>query len=113
MGELGQLDVDHELIVAPQKSRCPYTCGQLWAALRSFARVAGWAKGRGEVLGVTWRCWCGFPTEGKGARGLAWEGRGHGRNIVTGEGFCRILEILEVYKQRRGQKGELHMAGRN
>ena len=72
------------------KTDCCYPKEQvslsLWAALGSFARVACWAKGRGEVLGVIWRCRCGFPTVGKGAMGLAWGGRGYGRNIQLLEG---------------------------
>lgn len=62
----------------------------VWAAVP-------WAKERREVSGVIWRCHHGFRTVKKGARGLAWGGRRHGRNIVTGSFLSNFGNTVDVW----------------
>lgn len=95
-----------KLTVATQKSRCPYPCGQI--RIRVAVGYLNKGVGGGQVLGVIWRCWYGFPTVAKGVSGLGGE-----RAWKEYTGTEGVLKILGMCESGKGQKERLHMVGRN
>lgn len=88
--------IEAKLTVATPKSRCPYPCGQL-------CKSGLLGKGERRAVRGDLECRRGFPTVGKGARGLAGGGREHRRNIQLVEGaFVKFLRYLA----RRNQVGD-------
>lgn len=72
----------------------------LWAALGQLCKSGLLGKGERRAVRGDLECRRGFPTVGKGVKGLAWGGREHRRNMQLVEGaFVKFLRYWACRNQ--------------